>query len=348
MTTLGPAFVPVVPATPVPAVAPGGVVVTAVALVAAFVVSLRPSVGIRVARIGRVGGLGPLATLVVRAMLLVVAPALAPGLRGPARGHAVPSVLLSAAPLSVALLAPLPVRPVVRRAVPARVSAVSALVLGFDAGTPRRPGVVRTSTPVPVRVPAVGSAVTLLGPTTVSSVSAAVFLLMATATLLSTTVALVSTTVSLMPTVTLSMVASASVVAAVISSTATVALLVTTVAVTSLASAVALLVASRMLLVSSVTLLVTAHAAVVSILVLCAPLAIPVGGVAEVVGVALVGGVSVAVPVRLVVVPSSPALVAGPPFVVVQSSLVGLVASSVFSIRICHGSPPPRVADSAP
>jgi hypothetical protein len=90
----------------------------------------------------------------------------------------------------------------------------------------------------------------------------------------------------------------------------------------------------------------------VAFLISSATLAISVGGVAVVVGVALVGGMVVAVTVsastlQVLLVSSGPALVTTPA-VVVQSLLVGFVASSVFSVRICHSSPPPRLADSSP
>lgn len=257
------------------------------------------------------GGLVGISTRAVRAVLLVVAPALAPGLRGPARGHALSSVLLSITPPSVALLAPPAVGPVVRRSVAARIPAVAALVLGLDAGTPGRPGVVRAPAPVPVRVTAVGLVallvmppVTLLVPLLVIAVS----LLMVSVALLVASVPLLMATVSL------------------------------------LMPAAAMAVGTGLLSMSRVPLLTAPHAAVVpTVLVLGPALAVAVGGVAVVVGVALVGGVVVTVPVRpvpTVLVAVGPAFVAGPPAVVVHSVPVGLVSSSVFSVRICHGSLP--------
>jgi hypothetical protein len=93
---------------------------------------------------------------------------------------------------------------------------------------------------------------------------------------------------------------------------------------------------------STVILLVPARVPVVPTgLVSSATLAVPVGGVTVVVGVTFVGGMTVAVlgrSVPITLAPPGPALVSTPA-IVVEPLLVGLVSSSVFSMRICHGFP---------
>jgi len=101
----------------------------------------------------------------------------------------------------------------------------------------------------------------------------------------------------------------------------------------------------------SVSLLVTPCPTVTPSLSMLPPtLPVAIRSVAVIVGVAFVRGMVSTVTVGsalLVLVSSGPTLVVSPA-VVVKSFLVGLVASSVFSMWICHRFPPSGVADWFP
>jgi hypothetical protein len=104
-------------------------------------------------------------------------------------------------------------------------------------------------------------------------------------------------------------------------------------------------------LVLSVSLLVTPCPTVTPSLSMLPPtLPVAIRSVAVIVGVAFVRGMVSTVTVGsalLVLVSSGPTFVVSPA-VVVKSFLVGLVASSVFSMWICHRFPPSGVADWFP